>query len=77
MKTESIIRLLAGTLVLVSVALGTFVNHWWFALAVFVGINLIQSVFTGFCPAEMIIAWFKARISGPGSDAEDSPHAKP
>ena len=55
MKTEAYIRLLAGTLVLVSVALAHFVNAWWLLLAVFVGVNLIQSVFTGFCPAEVIL----------------------
>ena len=52
MKTESYIRILAGTLVLVSVALAHFVSPWWLLLAVFVGLNLIQSAFTGFCPAE-------------------------
>ena len=55
MKTESYIRILAGTLVLVSVALAHFINGWWLLLAVFVGLNLIQSAFTGFCPAEIIL----------------------
>jgi hypothetical protein len=55
MKTESYIRILAGTLVLVSVALAHFVSPWWLLLAVFVGFNLIQSAFTGFCPAEIIL----------------------
>jgi hypothetical protein len=55
MKTESYIRILAGTLVLVSVALAHLVSPWWLLLAVFVGGNLIQSVFTGFCPAEIIL----------------------
>lgn len=55
MKTESYIRILAGTFVLLSVALAHFVNSWWILLAVFVGLNLIQSAFTGFCPAEMIL----------------------
>jgi hypothetical protein len=55
MKTESCIRLLAGTLVLVSVTLGHYVSPWWLLLAVFVGANLVQSVFTGFCPAEIIL----------------------
>jgi hypothetical protein len=55
MKTESYIRILAGTLVLVSVALAHFVSSWWLLLAVFVGLNLIQSAFTGFCPAEIIL----------------------
>jgi hypothetical protein len=55
MKTESYIRLLAGSLVLASVTLAHFVGPWWLLLAVFVGLNLIQAAFTGFCPAEMIL----------------------
>jgi len=55
MKTEAYIRILAGTLVLVSVTLAHYVNAWWLLLTVFVGVNLIQSVFTGFCPAELIL----------------------
>ena len=55
MKTEAYIRLLAGSLVLVSVALACFVSPWWLLLAVFVGLNLVQSAFTGFCPAEIIL----------------------
>jgi hypothetical protein len=61
MKTESLIRILAGTLVLLSLALTYFFNPWWLALAGFVGVNLIQSAFTGFCPAEIIIR--KLRLS--------------
>jgi hypothetical protein len=55
MKTESYIRILAGTLVLGGVSLAHFVNPWWLLLAVFVSLNLIQSAFTGFCPAEKIL----------------------
>jgi len=55
MKTESYIRILAGTLVLVSVVLAHLVSAWWLLLAVFVGLNLIQSAFTRFCPAEIIV----------------------
>lgn len=55
MKTESYIRILAGTFVLLSVALAHFVSAWWLLLAVFVGLNLIQSAFTGFCPATLIL----------------------
>ncbi len=55
MKTESYIRILAGTFVLLSIALAHFVSPWWLLLAVFVGLNLIQSAFTGFCPAETIL----------------------
>jgi hypothetical protein len=55
MKTERAVRLMAGILVLVSLALGLWVNPWWFVLTAFVGLNLAQSSITGFCPAEMIL----------------------
>ena len=55
MTLENAIRILAGTLVLVSLALGHWVSPYWLFLAVFVGANLIQSAFTGFCPAKMLL----------------------
>jgi len=55
MKLENAIRILAGTLVLASLALGYWVNQWCLLLAAFVGVNLIQSAFTGFCPAEIVL----------------------
>jgi rhodanese-related sulfurtransferase len=58
METESCIRVLAGSLVLISISLGHFVSSWWLLLAVFVGVNLVQSVFTGFFPAETILHKF-------------------
>jgi hypothetical protein len=42
-------------MVLLSVALTRWVSPWWALLTVFVGVNLIQSAFTGFCPAESIL----------------------
>ena len=56
MKLEYRIRVLAGTMVLASVILAHYFSAWWLLLAVFVGLNLIQSAFTGFCPAEKILA---------------------
>jgi len=56
MTLENSIRLLAGTLVLISVALGYLVSLNWLLLTAFVGFNLIQSSFTKFCPAEMVFA---------------------
>lgn len=55
MSTEYAVRLLAGTLVLAGLVLGLLVSPWFFILVAFVGLNLIQSSFTGFCPAEMMI----------------------
>ena len=54
MKMENCVRVLAGTFVLTSVTLTYFVSPWWLLLAVFVGCNLIQSAFTGWCLAEKI-----------------------
>ncbi len=54
MKLENAIRILAGTMVLLSLGLSQLASPWWLLLAAFVGVNLIQSSFTGFCPAEMI-----------------------
>ncbi|HNR93439.1 MAG TPA: DUF2892 domain-containing protein [Kiritimatiellia bacterium] len=54
MTVENAVRILAGTLVLVSAALAYYVSPWWLLLTCFVGVNLIQSAFTGFCPAEML-----------------------
>ena len=44
------LRMVAGTIVLATVALGVWVNPWWFAFTAFVGANLLQSAFTGTCP---------------------------
>jgi hypothetical protein len=56
MKMEYRIRILAGTLVLTGVLLAWLVSPWWLLLPTFVGVNLIQSALTGFCPAELILA---------------------
>ncbi|AOU50758.1 TPA: DUF2892 domain-containing protein [Legionella pneumophila] len=63
MTIERIIRIVAGAFVLISLALGVStspvfinVNFLWFT--VFVGANLLQSGFTGFCPLEMILKKF-------------------
>jgi len=55
MKTESLIRILAGSMILLSVALAHFVSPWWLLLTCFVGVNLIQSALTGFCPPTIIL----------------------
>ena len=47
---------MAGTFVLISLALGHWVSPYWLLFAAFVGVNLIQSAFTGFCPAAMMPA---------------------
>lgn len=55
MTLENAVRMMAGTMVLVSLGLAHWGNQWWLLLAVFVGVNLVQSAFTGFCPATIIL----------------------
>jgi hypothetical protein len=55
MTTERYIRMAAGAFVMVSLALGYWVHHGWFFYTAFVGLNLFQSAFTGFCPLELIL----------------------
>jgi len=58
MTLENAIRVLAGSMVLLSVAPTTWANPHWIWLTVFVGVNLVQSAFTGFCPAEIVLRKF-------------------
>ena len=56
-NVERALRGIAGVFVLASVALGLWVNPWWFAFTAFVGLNLLQSAFTGWCPMMSILRW--------------------
>ena len=58
---ERIVRFVAGTMILVSVALAYFVALEWLFLTLFVGANLLQSSITKFCPLELIIDYFTSR----------------
>jgi len=55
MTVDRGIRLIAGLFVAASVALGYWVNPWWFAFTAFVGLNLFQSAFTNWCPMMAIL----------------------
>ncbi|MDE3236405.1 MAG: DUF2892 domain-containing protein [Bacteroidota bacterium] len=55
---ERIVRAVAGTFVLTSIVLAHYVNIQWLWLGVFVGVNLLQSSFTKFCPLEKILSAF-------------------
>jgi hypothetical protein len=68
MSLDRIINAMAGTFVLISLALGAeaspiFHSSYWLWFTAFVGANLLQSSFTGFCPAAMI---FKKLGAKPG-----------
>ena len=55
MKMEQYIRAIAGALILISLILGHFFSPFWFFFTAFVGLNLLQSAFTKFCPMENIL----------------------
>lgn len=59
------LRLMAGTFVLLSLALGYFVHPAWFLFTAFVGVNLVQSAFTGTCPAMWLFRKLGLREHGP------------
>jgi len=54
MNLDRAVLSLAGTIILISVLLGTLVSNWWLLLTAFVGLNLLQSSITGICPAALI-----------------------
>ncbi|HSW25733.1 MAG TPA: DUF2892 domain-containing protein [Burkholderiaceae bacterium] len=66
MTSWQIVRLFAGTIILLSLALGVpgsplYVSAWWLALTAFVGANLLQSAVTRWCPLEIILRKFGAQ----------------
>lgn len=64
MNLDRSVLTFAGTMVLVSVALGHFVSPWWLLLTAWVGIMLFQSGITGFCPMAFV---FKTLGIKPGN----------
>lgn len=55
MNMHYLIRAIAGTFILGSLALGTWVSPWWYLFTAFVGLNLVQSSFTRWCLMENIL----------------------
>jgi hypothetical protein len=55
---DRIIRRFAGSFVLLSLALGVWVSPWWLLFTGYVGVNLLQSSFTAFCPLERLLGRF-------------------
>ncbi len=61
MSIDRIVLAFAGTVVLVSLLLAHFFSPNWLWLTAFVGANLLQSSFTGFCPLALILKKFGVR----------------
>ena len=66
MTSWQIVRLAAGSFILLSLALGIpgspiFLSPWWLAFTAFVGVNLLQSALTNWCPMEIVLRKLGAR----------------
>lgn len=65
MNIERVVLFVAGSVILISLALGTWVGQAWFLLTAFVGLNLIVSSLTRFCPMVMILKKFGLKHGSP------------
>ncbi|MDE5440669.1 DUF2892 domain-containing protein [Bradyrhizobium sp. CSA207] len=54
MNVDKAVLAFAGFVVLLGLALGTYVNAYWYLLTAFAGLNMMQASFTGFCPAAIV-----------------------
>ena len=61
MSIDRVVFAFAGVMILVSLVLGHWVSGWWLLLTAFVGLNLLQSAFTGFCPLAIVLKKFGVR----------------
>ena len=60
------IRAFAGAFILISLGLAYWVSPYWLGFTAFVGLNLLQSAFTDFCPLEMILRRFQPQSAPEG-----------
>jgi Protein of unknown function (DUF2892) len=58
MNLDRAVMAFAGVMILISIALTHFVSPWFWLFTAFIGVNLFQSSFTGFCPAAIIFKKF-------------------
>ena len=61
MSIDRIVFAVAGIFIMASVALGIWHHEYWFGFTAFVGFNMFQAAFTGFCPMAMILKMFGAK----------------
>jgi hypothetical protein len=55
MNIDRFVFAFAGSVVLLGLVLAVWVSAWWMLLPAFVGLNMLQAAFTGFCPLAMIL----------------------
>lgn len=61
MSIDRAVMAIAGCMILLSLALSQVISLYWLWLAAFVGLNLLQAAFTGFCPLALVLKRFGVR----------------
>lgn len=64
MTVERYLRMIAGAIVLITLALGYWVSPYWYLFTGFVGLNLFQSAFTNWCPMMTFLKRLGVRQTG-------------
>lgn len=62
MNVDRAVMAFAGTMILLSVVLAVWVSPWWLLFTAFIGLNMLQASFTGFCPAALIFRKAGCRV---------------
>jgi hypothetical protein len=61
MTVERYLRLIAGLFVVVTLTLGYYYSPYWYLFTAFVGLNLLQSAFTDWCPMMTFLRWMHVK----------------
>jgi hypothetical protein len=75
MTVDRALRMLAGFFILLTLALAHWVSPWWLLFTAFVGLNLLQSAFTNWCPAMAIFRWIGLPDACATKDVKDQTSA--
>lgn len=63
MTVDRFLRMIAGAIVILTLALGFWVSPYWYLFTAFVGLNLFQSAFTNWCPMMSVLRKLGVRES--------------
>ena len=76
MSLDRAVMAFAGVMILISLALTQLVSPWWWLLTAFVGLNLLQSAFTNWCPMMALLRKLGMRSAGEAAH-DPLPHGTP
>ncbi len=73
MTVNRYLRIIAGLMILVTLGLGHWVHEGWYLFTAFIGLNLLQSGFTDWCPMMSILKVLGVPMCTDEEDADDRP----